>query len=351
MSTTTLTREQLASILKQYDAPIGDATIVSHAAIDGGIANSSFKVTLAPRQEAASHVTYCLKVCDQKTIESIEREIAAMLHMKQHRFRTCFAAQAANGKYFAVHNGTMPCLLLDYIQGAAGRVRDESETTRRSVRELGAALGQLHRLPVMAEMQGEADRWPTRSDATVPQVWPFNMGLAAIDAFLRDMRTHALAEHPFVVELRTNIARLTPLVTDVRLPRCLLHGDLYIDNAMFADDGALVAVVDLEEVCFDVAIVDVALGVMGAAFVDFDRFAPQLARDFLAAYAHERPFEPSEKELFAHVLDYCALGIAFWRFREFEVRSPHLTAKRSWQKAMEQRSALLEAWNSKAISI
>ena len=124
--------------------------------------------------------------------------------------------------------------------------------------------------------------------------------------------------------LRARLEAVQSALSHPDLPApCVLHGDLFLENAVFDRDGrVLLGVVDWEEMCLGPALLDVAMTLVGCGYGEDDRLDAALAEAFLTAYSAARPLTAVERALFATFLQYALLSIAFWRFRQFNVRAP-----------------------------
>lgn len=327
-SLTKLTFEQVRTILKQYALSLTSIDPISFELMTGGWANSNYDVQLKVHNRR-----FCLKVCDEKSVEQVRVNVKLCEHLRQKGYRSAYAHVALSGERFALLDNK-PCLLMEFLDGDSG---DQFEPrTERMVAELGGAVAQLSVISVPSDFRE-----------------PFAMGFTEMILFLEEVgdmpRAAELRSHWFVEMLRDDcVARLVPLLADATaaLPRGLVHGDAYIDNALFrAKDGALVALIDFEEICVDALALDLAMAILGCCFVDSE-LQEHLVRALVRGYTAKRQLTPIEIKLFAHLVEYACYAIAFWRFRQFEVRVPESDTKSSFIEPLEQKNQLLELkWN------
>lgn len=62
--------------------------------------------------------------------------------------------------------------------------------------------------------------------------------------------------------LKTRLDRIRPSILHSDLPKGIVHGDVFSDNALFLN-GRLVAIIDWEEVCEDSLLIDVGMTICG----------------------------------------------------------------------------------------
>lgn len=109
-------------------------TVRSYEPIEGGAGNSSFR--LITRQGS-----YVLTVCDEKTF-SYATKLGRLLHLlAEHKFPTTRPVSTISGRTVTVYGGR-PVLVKVYIEG---QVHQELSATM--LRQVGAAMAQLHQLP------------------------------------------------------------------------------------------------------------------------------------------------------------------------------------------------------------
>jgi homoserine kinase type II len=99
-----------------------------------------------------------------------------------------------------------------------------------------------------------------------------------------------------------------------------LHGDVFLENMLFDGDN-IVALIDFEEASQGAAILDVAMTLVGCCYDDSNKLNLDLAEELIASYHKKHPLSSDEQKHFIDYLIYSLYAIAFWRFRQFNVRS------------------------------
>ena len=156
------------------------------------------------------------------------------------------------------------------------------------------------------------------------------MGISQMIPFFEEVQGTPFAAHPFVESLKSQLASMESQL-NARLPMGLLHGDLFLDNTLF-DGNQMVAILDFEEGCYDTLLIDVGMTLIGCCYTPEDRLNLGAAQRFLDAYNAVRPLTESEWQSLDCFVQYAALSIAFWRFRQFNIRRPDADRANTYQE-------------------
>ncbi len=301
--------------------------IISHYAIGephqlesipGGLGNSNFKLT-------TTDGVFLLKICNEKSHAELLVQIALLKHLRRYDYPTPAPIAKTNGELvhiIALHaselDSSCRVILYPFLPGGPAKLSPQT------LAQIGEALAKLHRIPPPkisipgcqgSSLTDELEQYATRSG--LPR---FPMGISQMLPFLRDVEGTRFASHRFVKWLTFELKRLEPQLSRV-LPTGLLHGDIFADNTLFHDDK-LIAILDFEEVAHDTFLIDVGVSVIGCCYTEQHQLNVDCVRSFLAAYNAVRPLTPREWECLDAYVAYAALSIAFWRFRQFNIRRP-----------------------------
>ena len=293
---TTLSLTELARIVAQY--PIGAP--LKFEDIPGGFGNSNFKLTTTTG-------AFLLKICDEKDAAALNMQIELLRHLYQHAYPTAYPILTKDQKSL-IHETFGSVMLYPFLPG---KHPDPSPGT---LAQLGTALAQLHRLP------------------PIPELPRFAMGISEMIPFFQEVHGTEFATHPFVESLKAELVSLEPQL-NAPLPKGLLHGDLFLDNTLFEDDQ-MVAILDFEEGCYDTLLIDVGMTLIGCCYTPAHRLNFAAAHRFLEAYNASRPLTASEWESLECFVHYAALSIAFWRFRQFNIRHPDPHRANTYQEML-----------------
>ena len=297
---TTVSPTELARIVAQY--PIG--TSLKLEEIPGGFGNSNFKLTTTDGE-------FLLKICDEKDSAELNMQITLLRHLRQHAYPTVYPIPTKDQKPL-IHETFGGVMLYPFLHG------EEPSPSPNTASQLGQALARLHRIPPIAGL---------------PR---FAMGISQMQPFLHEVRDTEFATHPFVESLKSQLEDMEPHL-NTTLPMGLLHGDLFLDNTLFNGDK-LVAILDFEEGCYDTLLIDVGMTIIGCCYTSNHRLNLKAARRFLDAYNAVRPLTEREWKYLDCFVHYAALSIAFWRFRQFNIRRPDARRANTYQE-MITRSA------------
>ncbi len=293
---TTLSPSELAHIVAQY--PIG--TSVKLEEIPGGFGNSNFKLTTTDGE-------FLLKICDEKDSAELNLQIALLQHLRQHRYPTVYPILTKDQKPL-IHGTFGSVMLYPFLQG------EEPLPSPNISAQLGEALAELHCIPPIAGL---------------PR---FAMGISQMYPFLKEVQDTEFAMHPFVASLKSQLKEMEPHL-NTPLPMGLLHGDLFLDNTLF-DGGEMVAILDFEEGCYDTLLIDVGMTIIGCCYTSEHRLNLEVVRRFLDAYNARRPLTEKEWKHLDCFVHYAALSIAFWRFRQFNIRRPDAHRADTYQEIL-----------------
>lgn len=316
---TQLSSDDMKQLLEHYRLT-PDEYYVSHKHLPGGLSNSNYRLETSSR-------LLLVKGCDNKTHDELDAQIRALIGLKQSPNAPPIAYPVkqtnATGKstessayIYQSPSISKPIVVYDYLNG-----KPPNRASSGVMRQLGRALAALHNVPVDSFLY-------------LPQ---FPMGIAEMDPFLNVeivSQSSELQNNSFVSFLRTHITELKPLLkSDVlKSKQSVVHGDLFLENVVFTcdDPPQLLGLIDFEEMCIAHTILDVAMTIVGCCYNDNDELDWELTREFLHEYQQSKSLSDAEKQAFPQFLSYACLSIAFWRFRQFVVRTPDAMRKDSY---------------------
>jgi homoserine kinase type II len=184
----------------------------------------------------------------------------------------------------------------------AGRTLARAELTPAHAAAVGAALAQLH-----LASAGYADHRPGRYEPD--------------EIAARLARVAGLARP----ELAGAVAVLLPELTQLSsqraadVPLGIIHGDLFVDNVMFGDDGALTALIDFEQASWGRLAYDLAVTTLAFGF-GRDDFRTDIVRALIDGYAAARPPTGDERAAFGVELRFAACRFAVTRITDVHLK-------------------------------
>ena len=291
---TTLSPTELAHIVAQYS--IG--TPLKLEEIPGGFGNSNFKLMTTDGE-------FLLKICDEKDAAELNMQIALLQHLQQHAYPTVYPIPTKDQKQL-IHETFGSVMLYPFLQGG------EPQSSPDTLAQLGEALAKLHCIPPITGM---------------PR---FAMGISQMTPFFEEVQGTQFATHPFVESLKSQLESMEQQL-NAPLPMGLLHGDLFLDNTLF-DGDQMVAILDFEEGCYDTLLIDVGMTLIGCCYTPQHALNLEAAQRFLEAYNASRPLTENEWKHLDSFVHYAAISIAFWRFRQFNIRRPDAHRANTYQE-------------------
>ncbi len=276
---TPVSADDLAAFLAGYD--VGAA--VSFKGIAEGVENSNFLLE-------TTRGRFILTLYE-KRVEAGDLPwfLALMGHLAAKGLPVPGPVADARGQVLQVLNGRPACLI-EFLPGVSA-----TEAAPDAAREVGAALGQMHR--------ALADFTAPRPNALGPASWPPLAArcagrLGEIDAGLPDA-----------------VARGLDAAADwpAELPQSTIHADLFPDNVLMLD-GRVTGLIDFYFACTDARAYDVAVTHAAWCFsADGRQFFPERAAGLMAGYLAEVDLTPAERAALPQLAAGAALRFTLTR--------------------------------------
>jgi homoserine kinase type II len=284
-------RELSGANVREILAAFGIAGYRTHQPIAAGTINTNLRV------ETADSALF-LRINEGKLEDDVWREAAIVAHAAAQGVPTPVPLAATDGLAFARWQGQF----VSVFPWVTGRTLARADLTPDHASAVGAALAQLH-----AASRGFPDLGPGRYEP--PE----------IDARLARIAELARPElEPAVALLGPELAQLhTERIADV--PHGIIHGDLFVDNVLYDDTGALTALIDFEQaswgrLAYDLAVTTLAFG------YGRDDFRPEIVRALVEAYAAARPVTDAERAAFGAELRFVACRFAVTRITDVHLK-------------------------------
>jgi homoserine kinase type II len=239
-----------------------------------------------------------LRVNEGKSEDDVRREAAIVVHAAGRGVPTPVPMRTPAGDPFAIWQGH----LVSLFPWVAGRTLSRVELIPAHASAVGAALARLH-----VAGADFTDRRPSRYEP------------AEIEARLA--RITSLARPELAAAVATLGPELAELAgeRDPRLPRGVIHGDLFVDNVMYDEAGRLVALIDFEQAAWGRFGYDLAVTTLAFGF-GRDDFRPEIVRALLDAYRAVRTPTSEEVAGFAAELRFAACRFAVTRITDVHLK-------------------------------
>lgn len=271
---TSVAIDELNGALAYWQLPAADK--VTGAA--DGIENSTYFVE-------ASGKHYVLTIFEQVGFDQLPFYSELMLWLAAQDLPVACPVIGADGPIFTVAG--KPALLFPRIQGAHLK-----QANIEHVREIGEFLGRMH-----AKTQA------------YPQELANPRGLAWYQQTAETLQTQVNCELNEFLDL---VCMQFEDLQAFNLPKGLIHGDLFKDNALFFEDR-LTGVIDFFSAGTDLLILDVAVVANDWCGLPQGGVDSELTRELLAAYQRHRPLTAMEQATWQQAL-LVAAG-RFWLSR------------------------------------
>ncbi|MFL5304171.1 MAG: homoserine kinase [Polyangia bacterium] len=282
-----LTPDDVQAILQAF----GIAGYRGHRPIAVGTINTNIRV------ETDGDPLF-LRINEGKSRGDVEREADVVSWVAARGVPTPQPHRTRAGQAFAAWQDQLASL----FPWVAGRTLARTELTAAHGAAAGRALAQLH-LAGAEHPDGRAGRYEP-------------------EEIERRLATVAALPNP---ELAPAVAILQPELRALakerlaQLPSGIIHGDLFVDNVLFHDDGRLSALLDFEQAswgrwAYDLAVTALAFG-FGA-----DDFRADVTRALLDAYAAARPPTADERASFGAELRFAACRFAVTRITDVHLK-------------------------------
>ena len=270
---------------------LGVGTLQSLAPCAGGIENTNYFAT-------TSGGRFVLTLFERLTADELPFYLRLMKHLADHGLPVPAPQTDARGELLFSLYGK-PAALVERLPGEHHLAPDAADCAA-----LGAVLARMHvagRSFALAQPNLRGLAW---WNETVPVVLPL---IAPAQA---ELMADELAWQQ----------RLAASPAFQALPRGVVHGDLFRDNAMF-EGQRLAGVFDFYFAGVDCLLFDIAVA-LNDWCIDLasGRLDEARAEALVAAYAAERPLEPGESRLLPALMR--AAAFRFWLSRVWDVHLP-----------------------------
>jgi homoserine kinase type II len=272
---TRVEKDQLESFLENYTL----GTLCSFQGISDGIENTNYFVTTTEGE-------YVLTLFESLAAEELPYFLDLMAFLAKHQVPSASPLADKQGDYLRELNGKPAAL----VQRLCGRgVVDPNEAQCAA---LGGMLGRLHRVGQGFEPQRKnsrgADWWSEAATKVMPKL-------------------SAEEQQQLQQEMAYQASQ-----SREKLPRGVIHADLFCDNALF-DGDQLTGIIDFYYACSDHLLYDLAVTVNDWCKQSDGSLDETRTQALLNSYHQEQPLTAEEQQLWPVMLRAGALR--FWLSR------------------------------------
>tara|TARA_Y100000780_G_scaffold166498_1_gene151382 strand:+ start:84752 stop:85711 length:960 start_codon:yes stop_codon:yes gene_type:complete len=281
---TRLSEDDVAEILFLY----GFEDIKEVEPLSLGISNSNYRCSLGNSDAVI------LKVSNDKGISEMQEEQEILEALGEFPFTLTPYKTKSNASVYTwkeLYGAVFP-----FVSGS------KSMGSLEDLEQLGEALGLLHMFSIEHDLSNKGFRCHSKVGYDLTGVLEYcelensleEFRVACSDLFAKD-------------EVK--------LWKESNLPKGLIHGDLYIDNALF-EDGKLQMLLDFEQSGIGCFLQDIGISVSGSCLsrdgVDLD-----MVEAFLKGYQSQRKLTDEESKLLNFSITLGLMEISLWRIKRF----------------------------------
>ena len=324
-----------ASELRRLLWEFGEEDVLEATRVRGGYSGSNYAVLTKGRP-------LFLKCANGQSVEELEYQVAALRHLNDNGVSTAVPQRLRNGRGFVtVTRGPKnPTILLSHVSGANGETIVENRTVDAAVlvKNAAAELARIHVLPPLPK-NTKMRTYLQGGCCNLADVVSGRTARRFVNAGM------LVRGHPFLGFFASKLKELQMVLRDAKkanLPQGLLHGDPFLDNAMFDEkNGKCVAWIDWEDVTTGYLIWDVACGIIGCCYEPGQASISMRRVDaFLSGYQSVRSLENNELALLGPFLRGAILCNAAWRFENFNITHRATAAKDAYKELVDRYDKL-----------
>ncbi len=275
---TELTFAELETFVAQFDL----GALTGFQGVDAGVENTTYFVSLG-RCETV------LQIFEEQGFDEIPFFIELNRQLSDDHVPVARPLANRDGERLFTLKGK-PAALFSRLKGTT-----LVDVTRDACRQIGEALGKMHHhTQDYSHLSRENHRWSPWWRSNHARVEPF-------------------VEEEFKALLADQIDRSESFVRQsTTLPNGIIHGDLFIDNALF-DGSELTGIIDFYNACNGAFVFDLAVAVNDWCSDASGGLDERRTRAFISGYQTQRPLTAEEISVWPDALETAALR--FWMLR------------------------------------
>ena len=286
---TTFPEASLARYLVMYE--LGE--LHAYRAIEAGIENSNYFVTLENEGELTEYV---LTITESLSFDEVPFFNELMSNLARSGLPVPDPLRTLDGMSSTIFCGK-PTWLFPKLPGS-----HPLEVTTDQCHTIGKHLASLHKAATGLRY--------SRSN-------PYNS--AWLDATLRAQKNRlAPDELTLLQQIASRYARMEP---NAELPRGIIHGDLFRDNALFVEDR-LTGIIDFYHACEDFLVQDIAITMNDWCVTATGNTCQARRQALLKGYQSVRVLEDQEKNCLIDFQLFAALRFSLTRFLSGDENNP-----------------------------
>ena len=264
----------------------GFKDLISIDKLDGGWANSNYKLSLSDGTKLV------LKIWNEQHEDRVEYLLGITTHLSELGIPTPKPISFNNNQFLIMKNN-LPWTILPFIDG------EWLGNDYQSLFTLGQIQANMHLAVPPKNLECD-----------------FSMGITLFDKLFK-IADERNCWDDFLLTLKSSRSIYEKLD---KLPKGIIHGDLFPDNVIRQNDGNLF-LLDFEEVCNDILAFDLAMTFVGFGWEDGEPINDRWVA-ILEGYQSVRKLTKEELDALPDLHKLATLSIAAWRYWQFKINLP-----------------------------
>lgn len=305
---TILKRKSLASFTEEYNL----GKLLNFSGIPAGSVNTHYLLETRKGK-------FFLKIDEVKNRQEARREIDLLLYLRSQRFVCPQPLPDKQGRYLLEHEGKMVSVY-PYL---VGKIFSENSLSLPQLENVGQALASLH-LFSQTYKKGVENRFRFERIAELYQA----------------IRTQLPPYFRHLVHILDDEIEHQQQYAEERLPKGIIHGDLFADNLLFRGDK-VVAVLDFEAAGHGKFIYDLSTAINALCYVD-GHYLIERFDALVRGYQNVRTLSLNEWDAFPNELRFSAFRFTVTRLKDFFLRpmNDHLRVNKDFRDFLERLQVL-----------
>ena len=264
----------------------GFKELISIEKLDGGWANSNYKLSLSDGTKLV------LKIWNEQHEDRVEYLLGITTYLSELGIPTPKPISFNNNEYLIMKNN-LPWTILPFIDG------EWLGNDYQSLFTLGQIQANMHLAVPPKNLECD-----------------FSMGITLFDKLFK-IADERNCWDDFLLTLKSSRSIYEKLD---KLPKGIIHGDLFPDNVIRQNDGNLF-LLDFEEVCNDILAFDLAMTFVGFGWEEGEPINDRWIA-ILEGYQSVRKLTKEELDALPDLHKIATLSIAAWRYWQFKINLP-----------------------------
>ena len=282
MAYTEVTLEEASDVIKKA----GFNNLITIEKLDGGWANSNYLLILEDQTKLV------LKIWNEQSLDEVDYLVNITSYLFESGIPTPNPIKFDNGEFIVMKDG-LPWTILPFVDG--NWLGNDYE----SLFSLGVIQAKMHLVKPPENLKSD-----------------FSMGVKLFEKLfiIADAKNDW---NDFLIELKSSKSLLLNLD---KLPRGIIHGDLFPDNVIGYNNRAI-SILDFEEVCNDILAFDLVMTFVGFGWENGEPIGERWSA-ILDGYQSIRKLSEEEISALPDLHKLATLSIAAWRYWQFKINMP-----------------------------